>query len=230
MAGGRHTDGGPARPRSGTPRGELARLDESREQEADRTRRAILVAMLGCCGEKGYRRVAVQDVIDRYGGNRVQFYRHFSNKAECYAAAYEDEVGRLQARVVAAVAAVGGWRLQLRAGLEELARIAEEDPLVARGLLVEVHVAGGPALSLRAEVHDRVVAAIDGGRREGAPPSPPPITARFMAGAIESTLTGALTMDDPGAFAAAVPELAHMIVAAYLGENAAAEELAGLSR
>ena len=186
--------------------------------------------MLAACGEKGYRRVAVQDVIDRYGGNRVQFYRHFSSKADCYAAAYEDEIDRLQARVLASVATASGWRPELRAGLEELARFAEEDPLVARGLLVEVHVAGGPALSKRAEVHDRVIAVIDGGRREGAHPSPPPITAQFMAGAIESTLTGALTTDDPGAFAAAVPELAHMVVSAYLGEEAASEELASLSR
>ena len=210
----------------GTPRGELNRFDESRRRQAEETRLAILAAMLAACGEKGYRRVAVQDVIERYEGNRVQFYRHFSSKADCYAAAYEEEIERLHDRVRDVAAAEGGWLPGLRAGLAELAAFAEEQPLVARGLLVEVHVAGGPALRRRAEVHERVVAAIDGGRAEnGARPSPPPITAQFMAGAIESTLTGALAAGDPGAFAAAVPELAHMVVAAYLGADAAAEEL-----
>src|SRR5215204_4187898 len=94
MAGGRHTDGPASGLRSGTPRGELARVEEIRGKTLD--------AMLAACGQKGYRRVAVQDVIDRYGGNRVQFYRHFSSKADCYAAAYEDEVERLEARVVKA--------------------------------------------------------------------------------------------------------------------------------
>ena len=227
MAGGRQTDGQASEMRPGTPRGELSRIDETRRRQAEETRLAILEAMLASCGEKGYRRVAVQDVIERYGGNRVQFYRHFSSKADCYADAYEEEVERLHDRVRATAGAEGGWRGGLRAGLEELADYVEERRLVARGLLVEVHVAGGPALALRAEVLERGVAAIDAGRSEdGAGPSPPPITARFMAGAIESTLAGALAAGEPGAFAAAVPELTHMIVSAYLGDEAAAEELA----
>src|SRR5262245_44841963 len=222
MAGGRHADGRESGPRPGTPRGELTQFDESREREADETLHRILEAMLATCGEKGYRRVAVQDVIDRYGGNRVQFYRHFSSKADCYAAAYEDEIDGLQARVLGSAAAKDCWRAALRAGLDEIARFAEERPLVARGLVVEVHVAGGPALNRRAEVHDRFVAAIDTARREaGTRPSPPPITAQFMAGAVESTLTATLAAGEPAAFTAAVPELTHMIVSTYLGEDAA---------
>jgi AcrR family transcriptional regulator len=227
MAGGRHTGDRGSGLRPGTPRGELTRFDESRERQADEMRQRIFEAMLATCGEKGYRRVAVQDVIDRYGGNRVQFYRHFSSKADCYAAAHEDEIDRFQARVLESAAAEEGWRAALRVGLEEIARFAEERPLVARGLLVEAHVAGGPALRRRAEVQDRFVAAIDAARREPGPrPSPPPITAQFMAGAVESALTGALAAGEPAAFTAAVPELTHMIVSTYLGEDAAADELA----
>ena len=122
--------------------------------------------MLAACGEKGYRRVAVQDVIDRYGGNRVQFYRHFASKADCYAAAYETEAERLSERILEAAGAASDWRLGLRAGLDELAGFAERRPLLARGLLVEVHVAGGPALARRARAAERFARAIDGGRRE----------------------------------------------------------------
>ena len=188
--------------------------------------------MLDACGEKGYRRVAVQDVIDRYGGNRVQFYRHFASKADCYEAAYDSAAERLSARIFDAARAEGEWRLGLRAGLDELAGFAEHGPLLARGLLVEVHVAGGPALlKRRPEVCERFARAIDGGRREaGADQGPPPITAQFMVGAIESTVTGALVTGEPQAFAAAVPELAHMVVSTYLGEDAAGEELAAYVR
>jgi AcrR family transcriptional regulator len=223
MAGGRHTAGS----RSGTPRGELARIRDSRDQEAEKTRRQILEAMLAVCGEKGYRRVAVQDVIDRYGGNRVQFYRHFSSKSDCYAAAYEDQIERLRERVFAVSRAEPAWRLGVRAGLGELASFAEANPPLARGLVVEVHVAGGVALHKRAEVCDRFGRAIDVARRDPAPShSPPPITARFMVGAIESSLNDALAAGTPQAFSAAVPELTHMVVSTYLGEDAAGEELA----
>jgi AcrR family transcriptional regulator len=223
MAGGRHTAGFP----SGTPRGELTRIRESRERQAQETRDEILRAMLTVCGEKGYRQVAVQDVIDSYGGNRVQFYRHFASKADCYAAAYEHEVGRLVERVLAAARAEPVWRLGLRAGLGELAAFAEAAPSLARGVVVEVHIAGGPALKKRAEVCERFARAIDAGRGDAGPAhSPPPITARFMVGAIESSLADALGAGQPQAFSAAIPELAHMVVATYLGEDAAGEELA----
>ena len=223
MAGGRHTAGF----RSGTPRGELTRIRESRDRQAEETRDEILRAMLEVCGEKGYRRVAVQDVIDRYGGNRVQFYRHFASKADCYATAYEQEVGRLVERIFAASRAEPLWRLGLRAGLAELACFAAADPSLARGLVVEVHVAGGPALQRRTEVCERFARAVDAGRGSAGPShSPPPITARFMVGAIESSLADALAADRPQAFSAAVLELAHMVVATYLGEDAAREELA----
>jgi AcrR family transcriptional regulator len=223
MAGGRHTEGS----RSGTPRGELTRFRESRDRLADETRERILEAMLAVCGEKGYRRVSVQDVIDRYGGNRVQFYRHFASKSDCYAAAYEDQIERLRERICAASASKPAWRLGLRAGLGELASFAEANPPLARGLVVEVHVAGGAALRRRAEVCDRFGQALDVARREpGSAVRPPAITARFLVGAIESSLSDALAAGEPDAFSAAVPELTHMVVATYLGEDAAGEELA----
>ena len=50
-----------------------------------------------------------------------------------------------------------------------------------------------------------------------------------MLGAVDSAATSALAQGDPARFAAAAPELAHMIVAAYFGEEAAAEELARAS-
>jgi AcrR family transcriptional regulator len=190
-----------------------------------------MAAMLETCGEIGYRNVAVQDVIDRSGGNRVQFYRHFASKDACYSEAHGREIELLGRRILDAVDAAPCWRLGIRAGLDELARAIEERPPAARGLLVEVHVAGGPALAARAELCERLAGAVDAGRDEGngAGPSPPPVTAAFLIGAVEAAVAGALLSGRPRAFAAAVPELTHMIVSTYLGEDAAAEELAALS-
>jgi AcrR family transcriptional regulator len=214
----------------GTPRGELARIRRGREKQDDAVAERIAVAMLEACGEKGFRAVAVQDVIDRYGGNRVQFYRHFASKADCYAAAYGAEIEKLCERLLGAARAAPSWRPRLRAALVELSRFLAEQPLLARGLLVEVHVAGESALGKRAVVAERLVTAIDAARRApGALTEPPsPLTARFMLGAIESAATSALARGDAAGFTASVPDLAHMVVAAYFGEAAATEELAAL--
>jgi AcrR family transcriptional regulator len=217
--------------REGTPSAELARIRTSREARHSDVRNRIMAAVLETCGERGFRTASVQDAIDRYGGSRVQFYRHFGSKADAYAAAYETEIEALCERVLEAGGAAPGWRPGLRAALRELARYLAERPSLAKGLLVEVHVSGEPALAKRAAVYERLAAAIDGARREAGDdarsPSPPPLTARFMLGAVDSAAAGALVRGDAAGFDETVPELAHMIVAAYFGEAAAAEELVG---
>jgi AcrR family transcriptional regulator len=211
----------------GTPRGELERIRRGREETEGELAGRIAAAMLEACGEMGFRAVAVQDVIDRYGGNRVQFYRHFASKADCYVAAYEEGIEMLCERLLGAGRAAPGWRPGLRAALGELAGFLTAEPLRARALLIDVHVAGEPALTKRAEVVERLVAAIDAARQEdGALEDPPPLTARFMLGAIESAATSALARGEAGGFSASVPELAHMVVGAYFGEAAATPELA----
>lgn len=198
------------------------------DRDAD-PRQRILEAMLLTCGELGYREVSVQDVIDRYGGYRLQFYRHFASKGECYAVAYEEEIERLCSLLFEAARAKPSWRAGLRAGLRTLAAYVVERPTMAKGLLVEVHVAGGPALIKRLEVFERLTRAIDGARRETeSRHSPPPVTATFMVGTIEATVTSALIKGDPQRFANAVPELARLVVAAYFDDEAAEQDMAVL--
>ena len=213
---------------AGTPRHELARIREAAKGRHSEVRGQIMEAMLAACGELGYRKVSVRSVLARYDGYRVQFYREFGSKAECYATAYEAEAERLCGTLLGAAAAEPSWREGLRAALRELARFACERPTVARGILVEIHVAGEPALTKREELFERLTRAIDSARREtGSRHSPPPMTAPFMVSAIEASVCAALERGDPGSFAAAVPELAGMVVGAYFGEEAAGEELVG---
>lgn len=195
--------------------------------EITRLRERIMEAALEACGERGYRDATVQDTIDRYGGYRYQFYQHFASKTECYIAAYEFEVERRYAELQALAAAQPSWRRGLVAMLYGLADFLCERPPLARGLLVEVHVAGGPALLKRLEVFERLTRAVDSARHETeSRHSPPPVTATFMVGAIEAAVTSSLTRAEPRDFADAVPELAHMILAAYFGDDIAGEETA----
>ena len=212
------------------PEGAARNAAELRGERAA-LRETVMEAMLIAAGERGYNKVAVRDVLEHYGGHRAQFYELFANKAECYAAAYEWGTRRLSARLLGPAASAGEWRAGLRAALAELARFIGTQPLIAKGLLVEVQGAGGRALAVREAVMERLSRAIDSARRETeSRHSPPPVTASFMVGAIDAAVVAALERDDPQSFAAVIPELAHMVVSAYFGEEAGREELVPAAR
>lgn len=183
--------------------------------------------MLEACGEKGYRNVSVQDLIDRYGGSRHQFYAHFPNKEECYAAAYEVEVERRYAALMAILAAEESWSQGLLEGLRRTAAFLDERPALARGLFVEVHVAGGRALRKRAEMVARLTQTLDQARseRDDLDIAPPPMTAAFMLGSIRCFVTGALARGAPQEFAAEVRGFYRLVLSAFPGPETAASSV-----
>lgn len=176
-------------------------------------------ATLAACGEIGYRAVTVDDVTERYGGSRAQFYSHFASLKECYAAAYETEAERLCTEILRAGGAEPSWRDGLHTALATTAAFVRERPLIARALLIDVHLAGEPAGELRKEMFERLSRAIDSARRETeSRHSPPPLTALFMVSAIEAAVVAALTRGDPDGFAESAPELEQLVLAAYFGD------------
>jgi len=203
-----------------SPRRELARIEGEERQRQAQLRERIWVAMLLACGELGYRRVTVRDVLERYGGYRAQFYRHFPNLGACYAAAYEAEAGRLCAGILEVGASQSSWRRGLEAALSRLAAFVRDRPLAARALLIDVHIAGEPAMARRKEMFERLSRAIDSARRESeSRHSSPPLTALFMVSAIEAAVVSALLAGQPERLEDAVPELAQMVFVAYFGDE-----------
>jgi AcrR family transcriptional regulator len=181
-------------------------------------RERIMEATMLVAGERGYRHTSVAAVIERYDGYRLQFYREFENLGDAYACAYETHVDRLAQRLLAAGAAAPSWREGLRAALAELGEFLTAQPVLARGLLLQVHVAGDRALALRNEVLERLSRAVDSARRETeSRHSPPPVTARFMVSAIESIAVRALNADEPERFAEASADLEQVVCIAYFG-------------
>jgi AcrR family transcriptional regulator len=199
----------------------------ARERIRARERERLMAAMLEVSGEVGYRNATVHRVLERSGGHRAQFYRHFRDRADCFAAAHAAEVERLYTSLLAAARQQPSWREALRASLQELFRFAAERPLAARAILREVYVARGQALANYEEVLERLSRAIDSARREtsGSRHSPPPETASFMVGAIEEFVRAQLGAHRQGQLAAATPALMHLLIGPYLGDAAASAEL-----
>jgi len=222
MTGGGPTNGSGAR----SARSELARLRESGEHRDREAQERIEAAMLELCAERGYRDLAVGAVIERSGYHRAGFYRHFANKAECFESAWAAEAVRWWDQLAAAAEAEPDWRRSFCAALNGAAALIEKRPGPARSLLVEVNVAGGEALAHRDRLHDQVAAAIDCARQDShSSHDPPPITARFMVGLLESAAVKALTDGEPERFREELPELAGIVVGAYYDQALAAEEI-----
>jgi AcrR family transcriptional regulator len=173
-------------------------------------------AMLLCCGENGYQRVAVEHVYRRYGGYRSHFYKHFENKADCFVSAYETESERICQSLLALAAGDRDGGDGLRRVLESLAAFVSAEPVRARALFIEVHVAGDAALRKRWEVIERLSHALDSACRETkSRHSPPPSTAAFMISAIDQAVSSALLNDNAEGFAEAVPDLTALVRRAY---------------
>lgn len=196
---------------------------------ARRTRPArerLLKAVLIVSSERGYETIAVQDVIEAAHASRATFYKHFKDKDDCFAQAYHDAAEWIYRRLTGIAKRQQSWREGLRAGLAELLEFCAAQPDLARALIVEVHAAGGVALSEHERLMERLSRAIDGARREiPSGQAPPPVTASFMVGAIETLVRAQLMSGEPETAPEMLPGLLHFVVMQFYGEDAAWEEL-----
>lgn len=176
-------------------------------------------AVLLAAGELGYAQMTVADLVTRAKCTVEDFEARFASLPECFQQAYAVESQLLCDRILHAAGREASWRAGLTAALRELGNYAEAKPLVAKALLIEVHVAGRDALIVRTERIERLSHALDSARRETTSRhSPPPSTALFMVSTIEDAVASALLRQKPEEFLTVVPELELLIVRAYFAE------------
>src|SRR5437870_37717 len=94
----------------------------SRETVRESQRRRLLDAITGAVAEKGYEATTVADVISRAGVSRATFYEFYSDKDECFSAAYDSVIDQLLQGVSSAYLGDAPWPERIRAGLHALLR------------------------------------------------------------------------------------------------------------
>lgn len=125
--------------RHGLPRAFVVR--NQRERVLDAAARAV--------AEKGYTATRVVDITDRAGVSRKTFYELFTDKEDCFLAAFDTVAGLMFGQVRTAFerdAAVRPWRERVRSGLQVFVDLLAAEPAFARMCLVEVKYAGPQAL------------------------------------------------------------------------------------
>jgi AcrR family transcriptional regulator len=134
------------------PRG---RHNLTREEVSASQRRRILMALLEEVATRGYAATSVAHITGRAGVSRKSFYEQFTDKQDCYFAAYDlaaefqkAAVRRVSRSLEPDVEPIEYFRTILRAFLEGVAA----SPAASRTLLVEVYAVGPEAVARKVGV------------------------------------------------------------------------------
>jgi len=185
-----------------------------------------LEAILLSVGAHGYDKATVQEVLERSGISRDRFQRRFGGKEACFAQAYEMAADRLCAEVLEAGREAESWRAGFRAALARLLRTVAEQPLLAKALLIEVRAARGQAWAKHQQLIERFSRAVDSARHlHGARATTTTLTAQFVVGAVEEAIATEIGAGRATTVERLLPDLAHLAVLNYFGEDEAWLEL-----
>jgi len=198
-----------------------------REHVSEIQRMRLLTAMAEVASERGAGSVTVAHVVSRAGVSRRTFYDLFSDREECFLAAFEEAIERVSALVLEAYGREGSWRERIRAGLWAALVWLDEEPATSRLCVVEALAAGPRVLERRAVLLRALVAAVDEGRGDvpKRATQPPPLTAEGVVGAVLSVIHTRLLEPTAKPLTGLLGELMSVIVLPYLGQAAAQKEL-----
>jgi AcrR family transcriptional regulator len=109
-------------------------------------RERLLDAIANVVAEKGYANTRVADITEYAGVSRKTFYELFTDKEDCFLAAYDAITALLMDRMARGLAAVAEdtWEAKVSALLGEFLRFLAAEPAFARMCIVEV-LGSGPA-------------------------------------------------------------------------------------
>ncbi|HEX4837323.1 MAG TPA: TetR family transcriptional regulator [Solirubrobacteraceae bacterium] len=182
--------------------------------------------MVDVVTERGLAGATVARVVARSGVSRRTFYEVFEDREDCFLAALDDAIARAQESVLGAYETGGRWQERVRAGLTGLLRFFDDQPGMARLLVVESLGAGAKGFELRRRVLAGLVSAVDDGRGETrAGRGVTSLTADGVVGGVLSVIHGRLLEADHRPLIELVNPLVHMVVLPYLGSAAARREL-----
>jgi AcrR family transcriptional regulator len=187
----------------------------------------LLDATFAVVAEDGYKRMTARRVSGRAGVSNKTFYDLFTNREDCFLAAFDLAVDELAAVVLPAYEGEKEWAASIRAGLGALLEFLDDEPALRRLVFVEALGAGPRVLERRGQVLELLQGAVDRGRagvKVGR--QLPPLTAEGVVGAAFSVIHARLLEQHHEPLTGLLNPLMATIVLPYRGHAAAARELA----
>jgi AcrR family transcriptional regulator len=179
-------------------------------------RARMLEAITRAVADKGYARATVGDVVGLAGVSRRTFYEQFTDKEDCFLAAYQTGSDAVIGSLVEAGLALGleaSWPDVLQAAIDGYLRALADDPEFARTFLVDVLGAGPAAVELRRRVYEQfveqyVLLARRAAKQDSELGPVPEVYLRALVGGIGELVHQHLLANDPDT----LPELAPVLV------------------
>jgi AcrR family transcriptional regulator len=188
-------------------------------------RQHILEAMVRVVGRKGYRETSVADVIEEADTSRTTFYKHFTDKHDCFLAAYDMVVERVFKAVSANCNSEQAWLDRVRTGLTTIVELFALDPELARTAIVEVAAAGADARQRHWNAVSKFTEFLEDGKELADGRELPDNIALMAAGAVSGLIFDELLAGRAERLPELLPDLLFAMLVPYIGPRAAAEEM-----
>ncbi|HEX2161335.1 MAG TPA: TetR/AcrR family transcriptional regulator [Thermoleophilaceae bacterium] len=122
----------------------------------------LLDALAEVISEEGYLDTTVHKILKRAGISRRTFYEIFTDKEDCFLAAYQEAADHVLVLVQRACRLGGTPEIRIENSLRAMLEFAEREPQVARMCIVEVMAAGEEARKRRAKTMERLTELVAG--------------------------------------------------------------------
>ncbi|HEY3865057.1 MAG TPA: TetR family transcriptional regulator, partial [Solirubrobacteraceae bacterium] len=192
---------------------------------AELQRGRLLSAVFALVGDKGYEGATARSISERAGVSNRTFYEFFSDREDCFLAAFNYALDGLESEVRAGWESELGWTARVRAALGALLEALDREPAVRRLVFVEALAAGPRVLARRARVLESLAGVVDQGRANSkAPAVLPGLVAEGVVGATFGVIHARLLELRPEPLVELLNQLMTTIVLPYRGSAAAARE------
>lgn len=190
-------------------------------------RERMITGLVDVVATRGYKDTTVADITKAAGVSRRTFYEHFSDKEECFLAAYGMIADHLLKSMQAATEVFDEWPQKVRAALGTMLRFLSAEPELARVYAFEPIAAGGEIANRHRTSMQSLMEILREGRpgRPGAHPLPE-VTEETLVGGIFSLIVREIIAGRTGQLEELLPDLVELTLTPYLG----AEEAARLAR
>jgi AcrR family transcriptional regulator len=173
----------------------------------------LLDAVAEVIAEEGYLNGTVHKVLKRAGISRRTFYEIFTDKEDCFLAAYREATDHVTALVKNACRDGATPERRVENGLRAMLEFVEREPKVARMCVVEVMAAGEKARKRRAKTMARLTGLVADALEERCESRDQALLrARVLTGGVHEMVYDSLARGK----AKGVSELAEEVVAAHL--------------
>ncbi|MGA9284756.1 MAG: TetR/AcrR family transcriptional regulator [Solirubrobacteraceae bacterium] len=201
----------------------------SKAEVARNQRERIIYATATVAAAKGYTVTTIADITETASVDRRVFYKHFRDKQQAFLAVHELCIQQIMAVTATAFFSVKEWPERAWASMHACAQFQAAHWLVTHIALIESHAVGAPAVQ-RVD-HSRTVFMIffqEGNQYLSAPA--PSITMEATLGAIFETFYRQARRGASETMARLTPNGTYLMLAPFLGPEAANEFIDGKLR